>query len=374
MILPMMFSASRLAPWQAMYTYAGTYQLIVPEGCTSIAAVAIGSGGGGARGASGDTNSSPAGGGGALSYSNAIPVTPGEELTIVVPNGGYPGGNMSSGSAAADAGIKRGSTWLLMAQGGRGGNWASGIGGSGGFASAGVGDVCYSGGKGRNAASFTYGGWSGRYTGNGVDGNYDQNNLSANLFGADAGTGIGRGGAGGKSSANAGAVGGVRIMWGDDRAFPGNCPDIVRPGWWRYFRIYVTAIGSSDVFGLGEIELRGSAGGTDMTNTGTRVNGTNGVGIARIVDGKWAVEADCYEAFAAAAPYFVSADLGTYTAEQAVYAAELAIYPNVTNPAAKSPKDFVVQGSLDDATWTDIKSFAGVVGWTAGTPKIFDLT
>lgn len=373
MILPMMFSASRLAPWQAMYTYAGTYSWIVPEGCTSIAGVAIAPGGGGARGASGDTNSSPAGGGGALSYSNAIPVTPGEELTIVVPNGGSAGGNMSSGSAAADAGIKRGATWLLMAQGGRGGNWASGIGGDGGLASMGVGDVRYSGGKGQDATSFTYGGWSGLYTGNGVPGS-SSNNLSANLYGASTGTNLGRGGAGGKSSADPGGVGGVRIMWGDDRAFPGNCHDIVRPGWWRYFRIYVTAIGSSNIFGIGEIELRGSIGGADMTNTDTRVAGTNGVGIVRIVDNKWAVEADCYEAFSGAAPYWVSADLGTYAAEQAVYAAELAIYPHVTNPANKSPKDFKVQGSLDNVNWTDIKTFTGVTGWTAGTPKFFNLT
>ena len=103
MILPMMFSASRLAPWQAMYAYAGTYSLIVPEGCTSIAGVAIAPGGGGACGASGDTNSSPAGGGGALSYSNAIPVTPGEVLTIVMPAVGGAGGTMSNGGNAADA-------------------------------------------------------------------------------------------------------------------------------------------------------------------------------------------------------------------------------------------------------------------------------
>lgn len=180
--------------------------------------------------------------------------------------------------------------------------------------------------------------------------------------------------AGGKSSADLGNVGGVRIMWGSGRVFPGSAADIVRPGWWRYYRIYVTAIGSSNIFGIGEIEVRGSSGGADMTNTGTRVAGTNGVRLLQLVDNKWAVENDCYEAFAAAAPYFVSADLGTYTAEQAVYAAELVIYPHVINPASKSPKDFKVQGSLDNATWTDIKTFTGVTGWTAGTPKIFSLT
>lgn len=372
MIFPMMFSG-REPIGQQQWTAAGTYSFVVPPGVFYVHCVVIASGGGGARGAEGDSNESPAGGGGALSYSNGIAVTPGETITVVVPLGGSAGSSMSSGSAAADSGIKRGATWLVMAKGGGGGNWASGLGGVGGAAALGVGDVRWSGGQGQNSTNFTYGGWSGLYTDNGVAGS-SSNLLSANLYGASTGTNLGRGGAGGKSGADPGNVGGVRIMWGDDRAFPGNCPDIVRPGWWRYFRIYVTAIGSSNIFGIGEIEVRGSSGGADMTNTGTRVAGTSGVRLLQLVDNKWAVENDCYEAFAAAAPYFVSADLGTYTAEQAVYAAELVIYPHVINPASKSPKDFKVQGSLDNATWTDIKTFTGVTGWTAGTPKIFNIT
>jgi len=33
-----------------------------------------------------------------------------------------------------------------------------------------------------------------------------------------------------------------------------------------------------------------------------------------------------------------------------------------------------VQGSLDGSTWTDIKTFTGITGWTANTAKTFDLT
>lgn len=370
MILPMMFSAFRLAPWQAMYTYAGTYSWIVPEGCTSIAGVAIAPGGGGACGASGDTYSSPAGGGGALSYSNAIPVTPGEVLTIVMPAGGGPGGTMSNGGNAADAGIMRGATWLLKAQGGRGGNWASGIGGAGGLASMGVGDVRYSGGKGQDATSFTYGGWSGRYTGNGVGGSLDQTNLSANLFGADAGTGIGRGGSGGRSSANAGAVGGVRIMWGDARAFPNNAGDIVRPGWWRYWRIYITAVGSGLVAGLAEIELRATAGGADLTSPSTPM-GASSNNAASLVDNNTSL---AWTTASTGSPWWAWADLSASNYGQAQPAVELALWPSGSSTASVSPKDFVVQGSLDGTTWTDIKSFSGVTGWTAGTPKIFSLT
>ena len=228
MIFPMMFSGQEPIG-QQQWTAAGTYSFVVPPGVFYVDGVAISSGGGGARGAEGDTNESPAGGGGALSYSNGIAVTPGETLTVVVAPGGSAGfGSMDSGSAAADAGIKRGSTWLLMAQGGRGGNWASGIGGAGGAAASGVGDVRWSGGKGQDATNFTYGGFSGRYTNNGIAGSSANavSDLSADLLGADSGTRIGRGGNGGRTTASPGAVGGIRIMWGGARSYPGNAADM----------------------------------------------------------------------------------------------------------------------------------------------------
>lgn len=224
MIFPMMFSG-REPIGQQQWTAAGTYSFVVPPGVFYVHSVVIASGGGGARGAEGDTNESPSGGGGALSYSNGIAVTPGETITVVVPLGGSAGSSMSSGSAAADAGIKRGAAWLVMAKGGAGGNWASGIGGAGGAAALGVGDVRWSGGKGQDATNFTNGGWSGRYTANGVTGS-NSAGLSASLFGADSGTGLGRGGGGGRSSASPGVVGGIRIMWGAGRSFPGNAADV----------------------------------------------------------------------------------------------------------------------------------------------------
>lgn len=224
MIFPMMFSGQEPIG-QQQWTAAGTYSFVVPPGVFYVHSVVIASGGGGARGAAGDTNESPAGGGGALSYSNGIAVTPGETITVVVPLGGSAGSSMSSGSAAADAGIKRGAAWLVMAKGGAGGNWASGIGGAGGAAALGVGDVRWSGGKGDDATNFTYGGWSGRYTANGVQGS-NSAGLSASLFGADSGTNLGRGGDGGRSIASPGVVGGIRIMWGAGRSFPGNAADV----------------------------------------------------------------------------------------------------------------------------------------------------
>lgn len=55
--------------------------------------------------------------------------------------------------------------------------------------------------------------------------------------------------------------------------------------------------------------------------------------------------------------------------------AELAVWPqNNSNAAARGPKDFLVQGSNDASSWTTVKSYSGVTGWTAGVAKTFDLT
>lgn len=41
--------------------------------------------------------------------------------------------------------------------------------------------------------------------------------------------------------------------------------------------------------------------------------------------------------------------------------------------AAHPPKAFVVRGSNNGSSWTDIKSFSGVTGWVNQTAKIFSL-
>lgn len=227
MIRPQMFSGASVVPGQQQWTTAGTFSFVVPDGVVEIAAVCIAPGGGGACGASGDTNESPAGGGGGLSYSNTIAVTPGETLTIINGSVGAAGGTMSSGGNGGDSGIRRGaSTFLLKAQGGRGGNWSSGVGGLGGAAASGIGDVRYSGGNGQSATSFTYPGWSGLYTGNGFSGSSSYSNKSADLYGASSGTSLGCGGRGGRTSASPGNTGGVRIMWGYGRSFPGAAANV----------------------------------------------------------------------------------------------------------------------------------------------------
>lgn len=98
---------------QNAYTSAGTYEFIVPEGVSSISAVAIGGGGGGSGFPTGTTYKWPGsgGGGGGLAWAT-FDVTPGEILDVFVGNGGGGGLNSSgvqpkSGGSGIDSYIGR---------------------------------------------------------------------------------------------------------------------------------------------------------------------------------------------------------------------------------------------------------------------------
>lgn len=196
-----------------------TYNIRIPDNVTSIAALAIGAGGGGGGCSSVATASAGGAGGGALSYSNAITVTPGETLTVLVPNGAAAGGTGgTNGSAGLTASIARGATILLSADGGNGsagrtGSTAS-AGAAGGDAAVGVGDVRYSGGAGGSgSASLDDGGGGGGAAG--YAGNGGKGASGRNVSGNNAVSGSGGGGGGATSgSTNEGGYGGGVLWYG----------------------------------------------------------------------------------------------------------------------------------------------------------------
>jgi hypothetical protein len=160
--------------------------VVIPNGVTSINAVAIGSGG------EPFWQSRPRGGagGGALSYTNGIAVTPGETLTAEIKFPRTSSANFDERWSA----LKRGTTLLLKAEAGA--DPVGQTGGRGGRASAGVGAIRYSGGNGGSASSSIDGGGGGAagYTGNGGNG---ASGLSPQT--TLGGNGAGGGGAGGSN-------------------------------------------------------------------------------------------------------------------------------------------------------------------------------
>jgi hypothetical protein len=193
-----------------------TYNIVVPLGVSSIAALAIGAGGGGGGASSTATASAGGGGGGALSYFNSLAVTPGETLTVGIPNqsaGGSTGG--SNGSTGGDAYIQRSGTSILLAKGGSGsaGRTAStsSAGAAGGVAASGIGTVKQSGGYGgAGIASTDQGGGGGGAAG------YSGTGGTGGTAGGNGNDGSGGGGGGGASYLNniIGGSGGGTLWYG----------------------------------------------------------------------------------------------------------------------------------------------------------------
>jgi hypothetical protein len=235
---------------EAVYTTPATYSFVVPTGVTQICAVAVGGGSNqnNIPGQSGNGN----GNGGALSYSNNMPVTAGETLTVIVGAGAPSAATRTDGG---DSSIQRGATVLLRAQGGKLGLFTAGN------AANGVGAVRYSGGAG---AQFDGGGGGGAagYAGIGGKGGENSTNLST--------AGSGGGGGGGNHSTNqAGGGGGVGLIQQGASGAAGG---------------FGGSGGANQTGGGGG--LCGGGGGSHGDNTvGTTGRGTGGNGGVRIIYG-----------------------------------------------------------------------------------------
>lgn len=231
---------------QIIFGTVGTHSWVVPQGVTSIHSCAIATG-------------LYSGAGGGLSWRNNIPVSPGEVLTIVVPDARI---------SYQPCGIRRGSEALIVSYTG---NYDSPYtGGLGGKEADNIND---GGGNGGNGLRVTMGstqepvgGGAGGYTGNGGSGGAVSGSggggggaayryqSPAKFHGQGGGTGIikqgpsGQGGnmtvgsvsglpgsygngqqygGGGNGVSTSHASGGVRIIWGPDRSYPLLSDDIV---------------------------------------------------------------------------------------------------------------------------------------------------
>ena len=243
------------APGQQAYTTAGSYSWVAPSGVTKVSVVSVG--GGGLSGfyacfcACPTITTRPGGGGGGLSYTNNISVTPGTSYAVVV--GATNGASSFNSTVTANGGLS-GSTTCDLA-GGAGGTGTGGNGGQGGngclaplhVAAGGGGAGGYSGqgGAGGGAGSAGGGGGLGGAGGGGAGGTVGNsgggggvgilgsgsNGAGATVFGYQGGGGSG--GGGGALSQTGGAYGGgtgnsvtispgaVRIIWpGCARSFP----------------------------------------------------------------------------------------------------------------------------------------------------------
>ena len=184
-----------------IWSSQGTYSWTCPAGVTSVQAICIGAGGGGAAGPS----SGGCGGGAGYASGSAVPVTPGDSYTVVVGAGGQgAGGQVTPSQDGTNSAFYGDDSTLIYAYPGyRGqGNGYNGPGG-GGETSGSVGGTHT--GNGQNGSS-SYGGAA--YGGGG-----------GGAWGIDGSAGSGDnpgGGGGGTNSvfqAGSGADGQVSLSW-----------------------------------------------------------------------------------------------------------------------------------------------------------------
>lgn len=150
------------------------------------------------------------------------------------------------------------------------------------------------------------------------------------------------------------------------------------PGAHRYWRLYITANDGSGLYmGCTELRLKNAAGtvvsqivgGTPAPFTASSyINGSNAPYMAfdgNLVSTGWL-------SGNASPPQWLKVDLGTGGLPGATEIKDFDIYGSHNVPNA-SPKDFQLQWSDDNSTWTTAATVTGQTGWTANQLRSFNV-
>ena len=123
---------------------------------------------------------------------------------------------------------------------------------------------------------------------------------------------------------------------------------------YRYWQLFIYTNNGGDAISFAEIEIRTTAGGLDLTSSGTpaQASSVDSGYVARLVldnstdyNSVWIANGTTNQS--------IAFDLLTPQAVQ-----EIAIFPSTTR-TSRTPKNFVVRGSNASLSgpWTDIKTF-----------------
>ena len=281
---------------------AGSFTWTVPNGVYSVSAVCIGGGGGGAGGSTAIGISGA--GGGSLTWGNNIPVTPGEQLSIVVGSGGSPATIADVGGNGSETYIARGATRLIAASAGQGGQRGNGLttGQVGGSYTAQSG-ATYGGGTGGRGTTLagapaasrpTGGGGAGGYSGNGGDGGNQVSTTGSSGVGGGGG-----GGAGGTTGNTTAAGGGGVLPYGEGSSGAGGAgagnfsgtggsggfPTSSLTSYTNKIQLGVWSPPQNSLAGQNGGEFGGGGGGSPSTAAGGICGGFGARGCARIIWG-----------------------------------------------------------------------------------------
>jgi hypothetical protein len=149
----------------------------------------------------------------------------------------------------------------------------------------------------------------------------------------------------------------------------------------QYWRVLITDNnGDASYVTMVDLELRASVGGADQTNAteiglaysaSTEVNAGNRAGLAFDNDytsTKWASNGQP----TVGSPQWLKVNFDISAPfDTQVYVREISIVGCITGQTAMAPKDFALQRSDDDSSWTTVLTVTGQTGWTAGERRNF---
>lgn len=150
----------------------------------------------------------------------------------------------------------------------------------------------------------------------------------------------------------------------------------------RYWRVYITATdGSASNFGFTEIEIRGSIGGPDLTVPQTAGGAATASSEANMSNAAWrAVDESLTSGWlgnvpGGGLPGWWRYDFGHagHTGPSTADVRQILIRGSWNAPTA-SPRDFELQWSDDNSSWTTVLTVTGQTGWTgASDARTFDV-
>lgn len=148
----------------------------------------------------------------------------------------------------------------------------------------------------------------------------------------------------------------------------------------RYWRLLITDNnGDLSYVTVADLELRATVGGADQTDASgigmtytasSEVNSSNKVGLAfdDAAGSKWA----SLGRPTVGSPQWLKVNFDISAPfDTQVYVREISIVGCITGQTAMAPKDFALQRSDDDSSWTTVLTVTGQTGWTAGERRNF---
>lgn len=139
---------------------------------------------------------------------------------------------------------------------------------------------------------------------------------------------------------------------------------------YRYWRIQWTAPGSgSDGFlDCREIELRGSVGGSDLTSPSTAI--TNSTALWASFGSTPGQLVDNNTSVICTSGYFPNST----TTFDLVTSQSVAEFAYMTANVSRAPQGLSIYGSNDGSSFTLLKAYTGISGWSSGVYKTFSTT